>query len=235
MRDSKKVLICAAGANELSGLWGKNFKAQTGKTMQLTPDVDVLITGVGAFQTAYNLTNALSAKSYSLVMGAGIAGEYCTEQPLTKIYVVDKTTFTDCGFESEDGSFASIIGSAFLPKDEYPFSEGYIFNNKAGEIARLLNADLATANTVNSIKTDKCHISKLLEKYPANIETMESGVMSYVTKMKNVNYCEIRCTSNYTLPKNESKWLFRESTAKLAEILITIIKENCKNIHAILE
>ena len=53
--------MCAACSNELKYVTNSNAYR--------------LITGVGIFQTVYNLTLALAQKKYDLVITAGIAGD----------------------------------------------------------------------------------------------------------------------------------------------------------------
>src|SRR4051812_23534448 len=64
------ILLAAATAAEITPTvaWLQESRIAT--------DVSVLTTGVGMMATAFTLTQALFAKNYDLVIGAGIAGAF---------------------------------------------------------------------------------------------------------------------------------------------------------------
>lgn len=215
---TKKILLCGATPGELSG--GYNIEG-----------VDVMVHGVGIFQTVYRMCEVLQDKDkkYDIVIQAGIAGEYNPDEPLLKTYLVSDTTFADCGTENENGEFQSIIGSMFLQANDKPFSNGYITNPLAKDIAEQTGLPLAVCNTVSRISTQRDYIQALMNKYPASIETMESAAMAYVCSMRNIPYAELRVTSNHTLPKAKEKWLLREALERLHDETKKICNKIAKN------
>ena len=107
MSHTRKLLLCAACANELSKVGDGSLSAlQTGFVTPINSNIDVLITGVGIFQTVYHLTRVLSEYEYETVLTAGIAGDYNPDRPLCQLFSVQKTAFADCGFETGDSGFA---------------------------------------------------------------------------------------------------------------------------------
>lgn len=228
MSHTRQLLLCAACANELSKVGdGSLLSLKTGQTATVSGDIDVLITGVGMFQTIYNITNALRDGNYDMVLTAGIAGDYNPDRPLCQTYAVAKSIFADCGYEGYDGNFLPITGSIFLDANEHPFQDGYIYNNMSEKIARRLGLPTATVNTVCRTCTDADYVAKLLKQFPADLETMESSSFGYVCARQHVEYAEIRCTSNHVVPKNKEKWQLDDALRTLGKTLESILEEIC--------
>ena len=224
MSHTRKLLLCAACANELSKVGDGSLSAlKTGFVTTINNDIDVLISGVGTFQTAYHLTRALMECEYKMVLTAGIAGDYDPDRPLHQIFSVERSTFADCGFETADGQYQPIIGSKFLDDDTPQFQSGYIINSKADT----LGLTLATANTVSRTCTEPINVKKILCRHPADLETMESAAFSYICAMQHVPYAEIRCTSNHIVPKKEEPWMIKEAV----EVLGKAVEEAVKTIR----
>ena len=222
MSHTRKLLLCAACANELSKVGDGRLSAlKTGFVTPINSNIDVLITGVGIFQTVYHLTRALMECEYEIMLSAGIAGDYDPDRQLCQLFSVQKTAFADCGFESANGNFAPIAGSKFLDDNLPPFQSGYIIN----DMANTIDLPMATANTVNRTCTEPKYVSKLLKKFPADLETMESAAMSYVCAKQHVPHAEIRCTSNHIVPKNQEKWQLEDALCKLGTYVDTILKD----------
>ena len=206
--------MCAASANELKYVANTNAYR--------------LITGVGVFQTVYNLTHALTTQKYDLVLAAGIAGDYNIDRALCQTFRVAKSTFADIGFEDENGDFSPLVGSMFLDSNKPPFHDKYIYNKVPGEFNNALNLPTATANTVSRTCTDPKHVASLLQKFPADLETMESAAYSYVCAMQHVEYAEIRCTSNHIVPKKQEKWQIDAALRTLGTHVDTILQGFCR-------
>ena len=229
MSHTRQLLLCAACAKELSGFADGSFSGlRAGQLASINSNADVLITGVGCFQTVYNLADTLSSGNYGMVLAAGVAGEYDISRGLCRMYAVTRSVFADCGFEGEDGGFKPLAGSMFLDADKPPFSSGYIVNNESSAIAARFGLETATANTVNRTCTDPAHVERLLRQFPAEIETMESASLSYVCGRRGAPYAEIRCTSNHIVPKSLQKWELDGAIRTLGINIDAIIKEICK-------
>ncbi len=226
MSHTRQLLLCAACAKELSKLGdGSLIRLKTGQPATISGDIDVLITGVGIFQTTYHLTNALRDGNYDTVLAAGIAGDFDPDRPLCQTFAVNKSTFADCGFEGYYGKFQPITGSIFLDSNEYPFNDGYIYNNASDRLAMRMDLPTATANTVCRTCTDAEHVARMLQQFPAELETMESAALAYVCAKRHIEYAEIRCTSNHIVPKAKEKWQLQPALQALGKTLERILKE----------
>ena len=206
MKHCLKVLICAATEGEISGIKASNT-------------VDTLVTGVGYFSTVYNLTKTLLLHEYCLVFAVGIAGDYRLDNPVPQMYVVENARFADTGFEGEKGEFVPLVGSTFMPDNQFPFSNGVIHSHLAQHFAQHFNLNMCNANTVNRTRTNREYIENMLKKFPAEIETMESAALHYVAQLQGVPIIEIRTTSNHVAPKSAEKWKIAEATDALNNFL----------------
>lgn len=233
MKELAKLLLCAASEGEIKHLEGLSTKPQLGIATRINSDADLLITGVGIFQTIFHLTKCLQYGRYGMVIATGIAGEYHLERPLVSMYAVEQSVFTGFGTETENGEYEPLVGSRFLDSNKFPFNNGYIEHTASSKLAKVLGISTANANTVCRTNTNHTYISKLLKKFPADIETMESSAYGYVCAMMGIQLAEIRCTSNFVLPKNESKWQIAESTQALGNLLTQITACNCKLLREI--
>lgn len=212
MKHCLKVLICASTEGEIAGI-------------KPSDTVDTLVTGVGYFSTVYNLTKRLLLHEYCFVFAVGIAGDYRLNEPLPQLYVVENARFADTGFEGENGEFVPLVGSKFLPGNQLPFSNGVIHSPIARQFALHYGINLCNANTVNQTRTERDYINKMLTRFPAEIETMESAALHYVTQLQRVPLIEIRATSNHVAPKSAEKWKIAESV----EVLNNFLNKNICN------
>ncbi|MCQ2975874.1 MAG: hypothetical protein MJ211_13825 [Bacteroidales bacterium] len=212
MKSICKVLVCASTKNELSKINGLDFNnINVGEIHHFNNYIDILITGVGYFSVVYYLTKTLFLHEYCVVFAVGICGDYNQNNDIPQIYVVKKANFADTGFENENKCFQPLVGSKFLDKNMFPFKNGSLINNNADLFADYFGLKIVTANSVNRTNTDVNYLTELLNVFPADIETMESAAFHYVCIQQNVNFVEIRASSNHTIPKCNEKWRINEA------------------------
>ncbi len=238
MKTSRKLLICAACAQELKGssiLYPCISADAPGRIFSAADGVDILIYGVGMFQAGYHTARALAGGEYELVISAGIAGAYDTGTELGGAVMSSSVAFADCAMENPDGSMCPVVGSSFVSADSHPFADGAIPTPVSVEIAESLAISCAKINTVNRICTRKDHIDMLLRNFPADIETMESAAVAYTCAMEGIRYAELRGISNHTVPKNEGKWMIAKAIERIGTILDSIISDNCKLLRKFLD
>lgn len=229
MSHTRQLLLCAACSNELSKVGdGSLLQLHAGQLATVSGDIDVLITGVGVFQTVYNLTNTLREGNYGMVIAVGIAGDYHFNRELCRTFAVRRSTFADCGFESFDGKFVPIAGSIFLDANEYPFCDGYIHNNASCKLASTMGLPTATVNTVSRTCTKAEYVNQMLQRFPADLETMESAAFSFVCAKRHIDYVEIRSTSNHVVPVKTEQWQLDGSLRALGTHVDTILEEFCR-------
>ena len=77
---------------------------------------------------------------------------------------------------------------------------------------------------MNTAHGNKHSINALIEKFGADIETMEGAAVFYVCLMERIPFCEIRSISNYVEERNVANWNIPLAIENLGKILITFIK-----------
>ena len=92
-------------------------KCEEGTWKSGNHEIHLLVTGVGAFNTLYELKNRLNQFSYSLIIQAGIGGAYQKNKSLGKVYYMATERFGDIGMEEKNGSFTSIFETPLIDKN----------------------------------------------------------------------------------------------------------------------
>ncbi len=231
MKTYHKVLLCASCASELRGSNSIKYQLDNikpGEIRGINEVADLLILGVGIFQSEYRLARAIMDGGYGLVVSAGIAGAYNGSISLGDTFMVSSSAFADCATESTSGGMCPVVGSDFLGADDYPFRNGRIENPISRQLASSLGIGCAAANTVNRIRTSPAEIAEILRLHPADLETMESAALAYACAMEGIGYAEARSVSNHTVPKSQQKWAFAQATGNLGAVIDKILDNNCK-------
>ena len=202
------------------------YKMEEGTWKSDNHEIHLLVTGVGVFNTLYELKNRLNQFSYSLIIQVGIGGSYQKNKPLGKVYYIATERFGDIGMEEKDGSFTSIFETPLIDKNSFPFKEGLLLNPEA-TLTKFL--PLAHGITLNTVTGTQCKAEKIIQKYPdVEIENMEGASFFYVCLKENIPFMSIRSISNYVEDRNKDNWKMEEAieflNKTLAE-LFDIVKE----------
>lgn len=184
--------------------------------------IDIVISGIGLVDTTYHLTKALNRKIYNLVINVGIAGSFKREIKIGDVVLVKQEEFGDLGIENDNG-FETVFESSLLKNDVFPFKNGklicslpdYLKINKVKRVKGL------TSNTAHG---NQVHIDKLMNKFGADIETMEGAAFFYVCLMEKVDFIQIRSISNYVETRDTSKWNIQMALENLSDELFKLIK-----------
>ena len=173
---------------------------------------DVLITGVGIPATVFNLTKQLLKKNYDLVIQAGIGGTFSADFEKGTVVIIEKDTFGDIGID-EKGNYKTVFEAGFVNSDEFPFTGGWLVNHH--ESIQNLHLRPATAITVNKITDDNVQITKLVEKFNPQVESMEGAALHYVCLQQKINFLQLRSISNAVGERDKQKWKMNEAIANL--------------------
>jgi len=186
-----------------------------------TLELDFLVAGIGLVFTTYHLGKALNTKKYDLIINVGIAGSFSRNLKIGQVVNVVQEEFADLGVEDKD-NFKTLFDLGFADKNGFPFREGKLVNNYNG------NAIINGLVPVAGISSNTAHgniksINSLIEKFEADIETMEGAAFFYMCLQEKVRFAEIRVISNYVEPRNKDNWDIPLALEKLAESLILIV------------
>jgi len=185
-------------------------------------EVEILITGVGAFNTMYELMNCLKKSDYSLIIQAGIGGAYQKDKPLGGVYYLNSERFGDLGIEEKNGDFTSIFQTSLINKDEYPFVDGVLINPDA-TLAKFL--PFANGITLNTVTGTENRARKLCRQYPdIEIESMEGAPFFYVCLKEKKPFMSLRSISNYVEERNKENWKMKDAIESLNSALSELLK-----------
>lgn len=223
-----KILIVSATAFEIAPLQLqlKEHFSEVQPFQYKRDDLEIftLITGVGMTATAFALGRMLGGEiTFDLVLNLGIAGAFDRNLQLGQVVQVASEQFGDLGVEEADGSFTDMFELELIQNDETIFYKNAILNP---------NKDISFLKEVKAITVNKVHgfsesISKIEQKYQADIESMEGAAVFYACKISEIKFLEIRAISNYVEPRNRANWnipLAIDSLNDVAWALLNAIK-----------
>jgi futalosine hydrolase len=186
--------------------------------------IEILISGVGGFNTMFSLMHRLKKSTYSLVIQAGIGGSYEKNKPLGNVYYIKSERFGDVGIENQDGSFTSIFETNLMDMNAYPFLKGVLINPDAEQVTFL---PLAHGITLNTVTGTNVRANKLKNHFPeVEIESMEGAPFFFVCLKERLPFMSIRSISNYVEDRNKEQWKINEaiiSLNKTLQDLLTIV------------
>lgn len=207
--------------------------------------IDVLIPGVGMMLTAFHLGKQLSVQHYDLAINAGIAGTFNKNIPLGTVVNVTEDCISDLG--AEDGpDFISIFELGLMDPDEYPYRDGRLINDsgielhdrgsgigdRGSEIGDRVSLTRVIEKlpkvkgiTVNTVHGNLRGISRAIEKYNADIESMEGAAFLYGCLACRVPCLQLRSISNIVEERDKSRWNVDLALKNLNAILMEIIKK----------
>lgn len=179
------------------------------------------VTGVGSPLAAFAMARLQDSKKYNLIIHAGLSGAYNKELMLTDVVEVVSEQFADLGAEEKDGSFIDLFELNLLSEDQFPFQEKKLNLKK---IFIESNLKKVKGLTVNKVSGTQESINKLMQKYNADVESMEGAAIFYACRMMNLPFVSIRAISNYVEPRNKNNWKLDEAIENLNRELIKMIE-----------
>lgn len=200
----------------------KNFQTSANWTFQKGDNtVQLLITGVGMTATGFALGQYLSQVKTDLIINAGIAGAFDKNLKIGEVVLVEKDRFGDLGVEEANGRFTDMHELELIPKNDYPYSDGWLINPESASTNFLKKV---SAITINKVHGTEASIEKIQKKYPVNIESMEGAAVHYAALMNKISFLQIRSISNFVEKRNRENWDIPKAIAELNMVLIEMVK-----------
>lgn len=212
-----KVLVTAATEPEIKPLI--NWLAEE-VTINGQIEVEVMITGIGMFSTAYHLGKYFAKNRPDLAIQAGIAGSFQHSWPIGETVVIEQEVLGDLGVEDND-QYKDLFDIGLWKTDMLPFTHNYLPN--ASNFAHGLRK--ARGVTVNMVSGSAATIARLEQKYQPDIESMEGAAFHYCCLMENIPFLQLRTISNYVEVRDKSKWNIPLAVTNLNNTLRTILQE----------
>jgi len=191
--------------------------------------VEVLITGIGSTFTAFHFTLACIRKKYDLAINAGICGSMNRNFELGKVLAISSDEFGDLGIETQV-DFRTLFDENLMTPNDFPFSNGKLTNLTSTKdffihFSKII-PDKCEGVTVNKVHGNTESIEEFVQKFTADIETMEGAAFFYVARMLNIPYIQIRSVSNYVEERNKANWNIPLAINQLNEKLIHLFEQN---------
>ncbi|GAB2702163.1 futalosine hydrolase [Mucilaginibacter koreensis] len=201
-----KVLVVSATPFEVAPL-----------TAHFGSEVEVLVTGVGMVATAFALGKHLAGHQYDLLLNLGIAGSFDRNIKLGEVVEVSTDTLSELGAEDD---------SRFITINELGFGEGEF--EATVSLADYYNAEplkKVNAITVNTVHGNAHSIAQLIERMPAQLESMEGAAFFYACRQYQVPGLQIRAVSNYVEKRNRDAWQIGLAIKNLNTFAVKLLSE----------
>jgi len=191
---------------------GKRRHLASRNLASLSEASDLLITGIGSASTIFHLMKYLNRHEVSEIVQVGIAGSFHQTISIGTIVEVVEDRFADLGIADHD-QFSTLFEAGLADPNEFPYQDGALYSEQE-PLAGLPTVKGITVNTASGTQET---INRFIEKYRADIETMEGAAAFYVGKMLNIPFRQIRSVSNFIEPRNTSEWNIPQATRSLSE------------------
>lgn len=217
----KRVLIVVATEREIfpfiQFLKEEKAKVRNSLFSETGYAFDILVTGVGLVNTAFQLGRNLATRKYDLALNVGIAGAYNMKLELGEITEVVSEQFADFGAEEADGGFLDIFQMKLIDGNVAPFSNNKLINKTPLKSPGLKLVQGLSVQTVRGL--DKT-IERTKRKFSADVESMEGAAFFQACLETNTPFTEIRAISNYVAPRDTSTWQMKDAIIALNVWLI---------------
>jgi futalosine hydrolase len=188
--------------------------------------IDILVTGVGSFATAWSMKQWISVNEKpDLAINAGIAGSYKDSFIIGDVVLPVTDCFADAGIEDRD-NFLTLSEAGLINADEFPFRNGLLVSDNHHVIQEKSLLKTVRAITVNTATGSEITRIRLLKKFNPDIETMEGATFFYICSREKIPFLAIRAISNRVETRDKGKWniaiALDNLSIKLNEIILTL-------------
>jgi futalosine hydrolase len=186
------------------------------------PEMDHLVTGIGAPAAIYHLQKRLQQVDYDLVIQAGIAGSFSKEITPGQTVWVKQDCFADLGMEEKE-NFTPLFDSGLTNKNEFPFENGWLINRN--ELLDSATSAVVKAVTVNKVSDSELQKRQFIDHFDPAIESMEGAALHYVCLQEHVPFLQLRSISNYVGERDKAKWKLKDAINNLNDHLAKLITQ----------
>lgn len=208
-----QILLCSATAFEIGPALTRIGSADN-------QNIQVLVTGVGMLNAAYQLTRTICQNKPSLVILAGIGGCF-TANMEGRTYIVTEDFPADLGVE-ENGRWNDLSDLGLQDNNQFPFTEGMLVNP---DTWNKLGIEQARGCTINEISSNPARISLIREKYHPVVESMEGAAIHYICLQEGIPFLHLRSISNEVGERDKNKWKMELAINNLNEELLKAISQ----------
>jgi len=214
-------LIVSATEHEVKPLL-KGKQVEHGSLVALSPEVSLLVTGVGAAATAFHLAKALFTLPITQVVNVGVAGAYDKSIELGSVVTIECDTFADYGADDK-GSFLSQFDLGLASPNGFPFINGWMHWDWLNTFPAANHFPLVKGVTVAKSSGSSALIEQIEKLYTPQVETMESAAVFYACLQAKVPFLCLRSISNWVEPRNRERWDMPLAISNLAKAINEVL------------
>lgn len=215
-----EILITAPTQLEIAPLLGFGFRKKTANCYtksETGKDFTILITGVGIAHTCISLSTVLAQQTYDTVYNIGVAGAYSKNLQLTEVVEVTQDCFADFGIDNR-GVFEPIHQHDFFQPHYTITTTGHLQNSPRTTLAQV------RSNTVHTCTGSDAQATRILQHFPADIESMEGAAFFATCQHFNQKAVQVRSISNYVENRQAKNWQLHEAIESLNLYLVDHLK-----------
>lgn len=216
-----KILIVSATKKEIFPLiekfnlkFNQNFTNYTFEKL----NIDIIITGIGAFFTLFELQK-IDIKKYKFIINVGIAGDYTCKMKIGDTVFVKKDRFADIG-SLLNNNFTDFFENNYILNNNEILLDSWIYSDSNNNLLKLPETSSITVNTLTNNKEILDYRHRI---YNPEIESMEGAAFMYYCKEQNVKFAQIRTISNHISENIDIKVELKTSINNLNEKIIELL------------
>jgi futalosine hydrolase len=194
---------------------------------------DVVVTGVGAVNTAHALTQYLATEpTPSLVIQTGIAGAYVPAGiSVGSVLLADTEIYGDLGVLTPEGwrpmeeiGIPLLEATASRPARFNYFPLDAALVSRAASAAGARVARTGKFLTLSQVTGVRALGDALHERFGALCESMEGAAAAHVCALHDVPFLEVRGISNLVEDRNRATWRIKEAADAAQAVVLRLIE-----------
>jgi len=207
--------------------------AATPLESQLLQSTDLIVTGIGAVNTASALAHRFATgPKPSAVIQTGIAGAFVQANVgVGSVLLADTEIYGDLGVLTPAGwrpleeiGIPLIAASATREARFNYFPLDAALVRRAGEAAGPMVARTGKFLTVSEVTGVRSKADELYERFGALCESMEGAAAAHVCALHDVPFLEVRGVSNLVEDRDRAKWRIAEAAEAAQRVVMKLIE-----------
>ncbi len=179
---------------------------------------NILVSGIGGFNTLYSLTKHCTKHKPDFIIHAGICGSFDPTLQIGDVVSVMIDSFADFG-TLENGKWKTGFEMGLISSHKVPFTDGELVATRT-DIADFPKVIATTSQTITSTTSQKELVEK---KFHPAIETMEGAYVHYVCIKEDIPFVHLRAVSNIVGVRDKSQWDIPLAKKKLHEAINSVL------------
>ncbi|MEL6253875.1 MAG: futalosine hydrolase [Bacteroidota bacterium] len=184
--------------------------------------IEVLHTGIGMVNTAFQLGKYFSHTKPDIAINLGIAGSFSRDFALGEVLEVVEDQFSELGAEDGEGFLdLETMGFPLFEKEGRTY-----YHSLRNPHVSPFDLKKVSGTTVNTVHGNEQSISKLLKRVEVVVESMEGAAFFQACLQEDVKFYALRSISNYVERRDRSKWNIPLALSTVQNLLFQKLRES---------